>query len=93
KRPPGDPGRSRQAVIAFTLATLRCIRKPRQSADCGAFLSVSHDPRRCLAVTLGKTPKMKILPTEFDGKSIRRVYDEDNEINLSADSALRGVNW
>lgn len=56
-------------------------------------MSVSHDPRRCLAVTLGKTPKMKILPTEFDGKSIRRVYDEDNEINLSADSALRGVNW
>jgi hypothetical protein len=59
-------------------------------------LSVSHDGHcllRCLAAALGKTSKMNTLPTEFDGQSIRRVYDEDNEINLSADSALRGVNW
>ena len=26
------------------------------------------------------TPKMKILPTEFDGQTIRRIYDETTEI-------------
>lgn len=32
-----------------------------------------------LRLDILKDPKMKILPTEFDGQSIRRVYDEDTE--------------
>jgi len=36
-------------------------------------------PTSCQNRTICRTTEMKILPTEFDGQSIGRVYDEDTE--------------